>query len=228
MQRRGAVHGFGLAAVLALGGLAPLRAQTAGQTAVPLVTPSPALSATQAPAPAPQVLTLDQDRLYTGSLFGRAMEAKAQVASQALAAENRRIEADLATEEADLTQQRVTMQAPAFQTLADAFDAKVEQLRKDQAAKVDALKAGRDADRQTFFKAAVPVLAELMGQLGAYAILNHDAVVLAFDAIDVTDRAIASVDAKLGDGSAAGPRLQPADDAAPQVQTPAPAPVPAP
>lgn len=163
----------------------------------------------QTVAAAPQILTLDQDRLYADSLYGKALEAKAATASQALAAENRRIEADLAAEEADLTQKRATLTPQAFQTLADAFDAKVESVRAAQAAKSDALKAEHDAGRTTFFKAAIPVLADLMRKTGAYAILNHDAVVLSFDAIDVTDRAIKALDASLGDGSktGSGPRI---------------------
>lgn len=208
MQRRLAL-GSGLAfrlallLVLACAGLGPSVAQTAGAV--------------------PQILTLDQNRLYTESTYGKAMEAKALAANQALAAENRKIEADLAAEEADLTQKRATMSTIAFQTLADAFDAKVERLRKDQASKVEALNAQRDAGRATFFQAAVPVLGDLMRQLGAYAILNHDAVVLAFDSIDVTDRAIAAVNAKLGDGSAlpTGPRL-PSDPATAPTPDPAP------
>ena len=86
----------------------------------------------QTPAPAAQVLTLDQDRLYAESLYGKALEARAIAANQALAAENRKIEQDLAAEEADLTQKRPTMAAAAFQPLADAFDAKVEQVRTDE------------------------------------------------------------------------------------------------
>ena len=153
---------------------------------------------------APQIATLDQERLYTESRFGRALEAKALAASQALATENRRIEAELSAEEADLTQRRLSLSPQAFEPLAQAFDAKVEKLRTDQAAKVEALKAEREADRQAFFQAAVPVMAELMGQIGAYAILNKEAVILSFDTIDLTDRAIAALDARLGDGT--GPR----------------------
>lgn len=166
-------------------------------------------AAAQSLGTTPQILTLDQDRLYTDSLFGKAMEARALAASRVLAAENRQIEADLAAEEADLTKKRATMPAASFQTLADAFDAKVEKLRADQAAKADALKAERDAGRKTFFQAAVPVLGDLMHDIGALAILNHDAVVLSFDSIDVTDRAIKALDEKLGDGSNVpqGPRL---------------------
>ena len=164
----------------------------------------------QTALPAPQVLTLDQDRLYTDSLYGKAMEARTLAASLALAAENRKIEADLAAEEADLTQKRSVTATAAFQVLADAFDAKVEKLRAEQTAKATGLKTRNDADRKVFFQAAVPVLADLMRQMGAYAILNHDAVVLAFNAIDMTDRAITALDDKLGDGSAVqnGPRLQ--------------------
>lgn len=181
----------------------------------------------QTPAPAAQVLTLDQDRLYAESLYGKALEARVTAANQALAAENRKIEQDLAAEEADLTQKRPTISPAAFQSLADAFDAKVEQVRADQAAKTEAMKIQREESRKAFFKAIVPVLGELMQQLGAFAILNRSAVVLAFESIDVTDRAITALDAKLGDGSApgtTGPRLPapPADGIA--LGAPAPAP----
>jgi len=178
-----------------LAGGTPLGAQTAG--------------------PASQILTLDQDRLYAESLYGKALEARLGVATQALAAENRKMEQDLAAEEADLTQKRPTMSASAFQVLADAFDAKVEQVRTDQAAKIDAMKAQRDVGRTAFFQAAVPVMATLMQKMGAFAILNRSAIVVVFDSIDVTERAIAAVDEKLGDGSTlgtTGPRLPaPAD-----------------
>ena len=152
--------------------------------------------------PAAQLLTLDQDRLYNDSLYGKALEAKALTDTQALAAENRKIEADLSAEEAQLTTQRASLTTEAFAALADAFDVKVERIRAEQEAKAKDLATGRDAGRKQFFQVAVPILGELMQQLGAYAILNHDAVVLSFDSIDVTDRAIAILDARIGDGSA--------------------------
>jgi Skp family chaperone for outer membrane proteins len=76
----------------------------------------------QTGAPVSQILTLDQDRLFAESLYGKALEARLIVATQALAAENRKMEQDLAAEEADLTKKRPTMAASAFQALADAFD----------------------------------------------------------------------------------------------------------
>ena len=150
---------------------------------------------------ATQILTLDQDRLYGNSLYGRALEAKSLAATQALAAENRTIEADLSTEEAALTIQRALVTASAFGDLADAFDKKVERIRAEQEAKAKQLSLDRDAGRKQFFDAAVPILADLMRQLGAFAILNHDAVLLSFDSIDVTDRALVELDARLGDGT---------------------------
>ena len=154
---------------------------------------------------ATQILTLDQDRLYGASLYGRALEAKSLAATQALATENRKIETDLATEEAALTTQRALVSAEAFDALATAFDQKVERIRAEQEAKAKQLSLDRDAGRKQFFDAAVPILADLMRQLGAFAILNHDAVILSFDSIDVTDRALVELDARLGDGTTPTP-----------------------
>lgn len=152
---------------------------------------------------APTILTLDQERLYRESRFGKAREKEAADAVALLAEENRKLAADLAAEEKSLTEERAKLTPEAFAPLAEAFDAKVERIRADQDAKSRAVQEKRDAGRKDFFQAAAPVLAELMRQRGALAILNKDAVFLAFDALDVTDAAIAAIDAKLGDGSAA-------------------------
>ena len=78
----------------------------------------PGLSAAQqaAPAEAPPVgtvvapvLTLDQDRMFRESAYGKSVLDRAEKDSAALAAENRRIEAGLETEERALTARRATM-----------------------------------------------------------------------------------------------------------------------
>lgn len=158
---------------------------------------------TGTPVAAAQILTLDQDRLYSVSRFGKALEQTSADAVAALVAENHQIEADLTAEEKDLTDQRAKLTADAFKPLAEAFDAKVEGLRAAQEAKSKSVQDNRDAGRKRFFNAALPVLAELMRARGALAILNKNAVILSFDAIDMTDAAIAAIDAKLGDGSTA-------------------------
>ena len=163
------------------------------------------LPAQTQPVSPPQILTLDQDRLYETSLYGKALDAKLLATTKTLAAENRKIEADLAAEEADLTAQRLTVTAADFAKLATDFDTRVEKIRSAQEAKAKQLASDRDAGRKQFFNAAVPILATLMREIGAYAILNRSSVVLSFDSIDVTDRAITAVDAKLGNGDKVTP-----------------------
>jgi Skp family chaperone for outer membrane proteins len=155
--------------------------------------------------PAAVILTLDQDRLFIESAFGKASLERERVATAALEAENSRIEAELVAEEQDLTTRRSTLPAEEFAALATAFDDKVERIRDAQDAKARDLTRARDNDRQAFLRAAIPVLGELLGESGAVAILDKSTVILSLSAIDVTDEAIAKVDAALGSQVPAAP-----------------------
>lgn len=183
------------------------------------------------------ILTVDQDRLFEGTLWGRRVADRVAAASSALAAENRRIEADLTAEERALTDARATLPAEEFRKLADAFDARVTEFRRTQDGKARAIARMRDAERQAFFKAALPVMAEVLRGHGAIAVLDNRAIFLAADAIDATDEMIARIDAEIGAGADApmpdetesAPGTT--DGAAPPVPpapTPAPTPAPAP
>jgi Skp family chaperone for outer membrane proteins len=156
------------------------------------------VAAQDAPPPGVPILTLDQERLFLESAFGSASLERERAATQALEAENKRIEAELVAEEQELTRKRATMSAEEFAALADAFDAKVERIRNEQDAKALELTRARDRDRQEFLRAAVPVLGELLGELGAAVIVDKATVILSLSAIDITDEAIAKVDAALG------------------------------
>lgn len=147
------------------------------------------------------VVTLDQDRLFAESTFGRAVLARNEADETALAAEFRRIEAALEAEERSLTDRRPSLPPEEFRKLADEFDARVEEVRKVQEARSRALVRRREEDRKQFIDAALPVLGRLMGEMGAVAILNRDAIVLSFDRIDITDAAITRLDAELGEGA---------------------------
>jgi Skp family chaperone for outer membrane proteins len=195
----------GCGAVLLAAGLA-----AAGPTAA-------VAQAAAAEPPTMAVLTLDQDRLFTGSRFGAKSIEELEVQARALQAENRRIEGDLETEEKSLTERRAGMTPEAFRAEAEAFDAKVKGIRSAQEAKARDLAAQRDAARQRFLQASAPVLAQILRERGAVAILDRSAIVLSFDRADVTDLAIARIDAILLDGTA---QPQPA----PAVPAPAPAP----
>jgi Skp family chaperone for outer membrane proteins len=179
------------------------------------------------PAPLVQgaVVLLDQDRLFAESAFGRASLQRERAAAAALDAENSRIQADLVAEEQDLTARRPTLPAEEFTALATAFDEKVERIRAEQEEKIRALGQERDADRAAFRRAVVPVLGEVLEETGASVILDKSSVILALRALDVTDLAIARVDAAL---AGAGPTPDPAPQPDPQAPAPGSPPDPAP
>lgn len=157
--------------------------------------------AQQAPAaPPPLIVTLDEDRLFRDSLFGKAVLARQEADAQALAAEFREIETALEAEERSLTEQRATMTRETFQPLADAFNTRVEGIRRAQDAKSRALNRQFDEERQRFFQAARPVLLRLMQERGAMAIIDKRAVFIGFDELDITAVAVAALDRDLGDG----------------------------
>ena len=199
-----AVAGAGAALALAVMGAAAARAQApvigtdaAGQT----IDLAPQVSDTAPDGPAIQspVLTIKQQDLFERSAFGRASLARIAAGMTALQAENRTIEGRLETEERDLTDRRAAMPAADFHALAEAFDKKVEGIRAAQDAKSRAMSQEREADQKQFFDLAFPILADLMRSMGAVALIDQSTVVLSLDRIDVTDVAIARLDAALKD-----------------------------
>lgn len=160
----------------------------------PPVTPPPA----HLPPP---VLVVNQDALFEKSAFGRSAQTRLEAASSALVAENRVIEAALEAEERDLTERRAKLPTPEFRALAEAFNVKVEGIRKAQDAKSRSITRARDEDRQQFFKAAAPVLADLLRENGAVVILDQAQVLLSLDRIDITALAVTRLDATIGTGA---------------------------
>lgn len=180
--------------------------------AAALAAPLAAQEVTTGPRPlAPSVLVLDQERLFEGSLWGKRVVAEIEADSNALSAENRQIEAALSAEEQALTEQRKTLPAEEFRALADAFDAKVVDIRRSQDTKARDIARLGEAEQQAFLATAVPVLRQLLGETpGAVAILDRRSVLIAAEAIDITDIAIARIDAALGAGQR--PALPPAEN----------------
>lgn len=170
-------------------------AAAAANTTTPAAAPDTVVRTVQS-----SVLTIDRDRLFSETLFGKAVDARFKTDSDALISENLRLETALEAEERDLTERRAKLPAPEFQLLASAFDTKAEQIRAAQAAKSRAIAAKREAEQQRFLEAAIPVLGELMRDNGAVAIFDKNMIILSLRGIDITDRAIARIDAVLGDG----------------------------
>ncbi|MAC80756.1 MAG: outer membrane chaperone Skp [Rhodobacteraceae bacterium] len=156
---------------------------------------------TQTDAAGMSILTIESDRFFSESAFGRRVTAEIEAASQDLAAENREIEAALTEEEKDLTRKRATMDPEDFRVLADAFDTKVQGIRRSQDAKGRALAGRGDKGRVAFLRAARPVLSKLMHEFGASIIMERGSVFFSSNASDITDEAIRMIDAEIGDGS---------------------------
>jgi Skp family chaperone for outer membrane proteins len=95
-------------------------------------------------ATAGPILTLEKNRIYADSRFGRQTQAKIDADVKTLAAENRNLEAALEAEETALAERRTSMPAAEFQTLAQAFDAKVRDIRQARDAKVRDLSLRQD------------------------------------------------------------------------------------
>ena len=147
------------------------------------------------------ILTIDSDRVYQDSAFGQRVRLEIETKTAALAEDNRRLEGELEAEEQELTDQRADMDPDAFRALADAFDARVEGIRRDREAQSREIAALLDENRGRFLVAAAPVLESIMREAGAAVILEQRSVFVSANAIDITDLAIARIDAVLGDGT---------------------------
>ncbi len=165
------------------------------------------------------VLIIDTERVFTESQFGLRIAADVQRDSEALVAENRRIEAALTEEERSLTLRRPTMPVADFRAEADAFDERVQGIRQAQDAKQRALQDGIVTGRDQFLQAVTPILGRLMQESGAVVILDRRSVFLGVGTVDITDLAIARINAEIGDGTALpAPAPEPAPDLAPLPQ----------
>ncbi|TKD23045.1 OmpH family outer membrane protein [Rhodobacter capsulatus] len=174
------------AAVLALGLAAPVRAEPVAPAAVP-------------------VLTLDFERLFDDTLWGKAIAAEMTRESTALAAENTRIADDLIAEEKSLTERRAKLTPAVFRAEADAFDERATGIRAAQKAKAQALTQSFEAARQAFFVASGPLIDEILTRRGAVMVLDRRAIIRGLEAADITEDLARLMDARLGAGPAAAP-----------------------
>lgn len=147
------------------------------------------------------ILTIQPDRLFSDSAFGRRVGREVEAEGAVLTAENRRIEAELRAEELELTERRSEMTPEAFRALADAFDQKVQETRRRQDQKLREINQLNEQARRDFLTATLPILKQILQETGAGAMLDHSSVFLSVGAADVTDLAISRIDAVLGDGA---------------------------
>ncbi len=146
------------------------------------------------------VLTVDSDRLYRDSDFGKRVAQEIETLGRAMAEENRVLEAELEAEERSLTAQRAELTPEDFRTLADAFDARVQKIRRERESQNRLLSEQLEENRVRFLNAAAPVLEDIMREAGAGIILERRGVFISANAIDITVAAIERINSVLGDG----------------------------
>jgi len=157
------------------------------------------------------VLVLDPDRLFKETLFGQRLNGDYLKQREQLSALNDQRSADLEAEEQALTDLRAQKTPEEFRDLADAFDTKVQQIRRDSDRAVRDLELRRERAPGIFMRAVQPVLIELMRDAGGALVVDVRTVLLRADAIDITDVAIARIDLRIGtgpDGTSSGDEQQ--------------------
>ncbi|TGN56236.1 OmpH family outer membrane protein [Paracoccus liaowanqingii] len=170
--------------------------------------PAPETAAGSAADRAP-VLTLDLDLLYLSSAWGVRAQARLESEGDIVAAENERLTRLLSAEETQLTEQRATLPAADFRRLAESFDLRATGIRRERAQAVQDLNGWAEADRAAFFRAALPVMGQVMSDRGAVAVLDRRTVFVSLDAIDVTQQLITTLDQRIGDGAGVVPLPSP-------------------
>jgi Skp family chaperone for outer membrane proteins len=181
--------GFLLSLVTAGGLVSPALSQDVSQPAVT----APETAQEQAP----EVLIVDFNRSFNESILGQRILESFVAEGDAIAAENRKIEAELIEEEQALTLRRLEMDAQSFQPLANAFDQKVQTLRAAQDAKERSFTSRRDNAPRQFLQMVYPLMEQLMKDQGAKMVLDRRFVIVMDGAVDVTDQAIALINANV-------------------------------
>ena len=182
-------RGIFCALAVSLGLALPSNAQQQGPTLPNISVQSP-------------VLTVDSERLFNESAFGRRVAREIEAVGQTIQADNERIASELEREEQELTERRPTLEPEEFKELADAFNDKAERIRRERSDVADALSLRLQREQQAFVQAIVPVMEEIMRAAGAGVVLERGSVFISARAIDVTDIAIQRIDQTLGEGQA--------------------------
>lgn len=149
----------------------------------------------------PPVLIVDSERLFVETLYGQRLSSELATQAAALQAENDRIVESLTLEERSLTVRRPEMDPQEFRAEAEAFDRKVQDVRRVRDAKNVELQVANAEARSRFERRVQGIVANIMIERGAVLVLEQRNVVLSVRAANITDDAIVRIDAELGNGT---------------------------
>lgn len=150
--------------------------------------------------PALTIAVLDERRLFSESRFGQRVLRETQAAIDVLVAENKQIEATLEREESDLAARRDGMDPQAFRELADAFDQRVTEQRRERAEREQAISLRIQEEERRFQGVATSILAAFAEESGLMTIMSSQTLIYHRPEIDITERLIERINATLGDG----------------------------
>ena len=144
-----------------------------------------------------KILYLNQNKVYSESIFGKNLEEFFRDESKKLKEQNRQLTKELEIEEQRLTIEREGMPLDEFKILAKSFNARVEKVRKEQKEKSDILKYKLEEERTYFFNAVYPLLLEFVAKTNAIGILDSSVVLVGNSNLDVTNKVILIINDKL-------------------------------
>lgn len=148
----------------------------------------------------PPILIVDSERLFVETLYGQRIAADLAAQAEELQAENNRIVESLTLEERSLTVRRPEMTPEEFRAEAEAFDTKVQEVRRVRDAKNVDLQVANAEARSRFEQRVQGIVANIMLDRGAAMVMEQRNVLLSVRAANITDDAIVRIDAELGDG----------------------------
>jgi len=154
--------------------------------------------------------SIDEERLFRESLFGQRVLSEIDSASRALEEENAALLEELTSREDELTRLRDTLSSEEFRAEAEVFDQRAEAIRQSQAQKLARFSQFEESERRRFFAQTGPVLQQVLEDEGAQILIAAGAIIIGVPEMDITDDAIAAINADLGDGGAPPfPLIQP-------------------
>jgi Skp family chaperone for outer membrane proteins len=144
-----------------------------------------------------KILYLNQNKVYSDSIFGKNLEQMFREESKKLKDQNSQLTKELEIEEQRLTNEREGMPLDEFKILAQSFNARVEKVRQEQKVKSDTLKYKLEEERKYFFSAVYPLLLEFVTKTNATGILDSSVVIVGNSKLDVTNEVILIINDKL-------------------------------
>lgn len=107
------------------------------------------------------------------------------------------IKAELAEEEQELTRLRGALPREEFEDRVQEFDQRVRRERERTQRRAAALQTAFREAHQKLLEALMPILVTVSQEMGAKLVLDRDDILLAHPSIDVTDRVIALMNARV-------------------------------